>query len=386
MKKVTFLLKNYFTHDSRVLKEGKTLVKAGYDVRIYCLWDGKLPRKEVKDGIKIERIQYHVSKPRAEINKIILFLKIPVLMNYLMILCFALKSLFKGKCDIVHCHDLDPLPVGFLMKKIYGSDIVYDAHEYETECDGLSAKAKRARQIIERLFIPYADVVITVSDSIANEYSRLYNIKKPYLVLNCPPYKEKNKFNHLREDLNIKDDQMIFLHQGVLSPGRGIERTIEAFLSLSGKDKVIVFMGGGSLEGMIKDASSRSDIIFYHDAVPMDILFEYTSSADVGTMLIDNVSLSYYYCAPNKFFEYTMSVLPVIVSDLFEVGNIINKYKNGIIVKSEENLADVVQKITWNDILTLGSSDLPLVYNWENQEKVLLEIYAALPCQNTTNA
>lgn len=62
--------------------------------------------------------------------------------------------------------------------------------------------------------------MITVSDAIADEYVKLYDIEKPALVLNTPPYKEIQKKNIFRETLGIKENQTIFLYQSGLSKGR----------------------------------------------------------------------------------------------------------------------------------------------------------------------
>ncbi len=367
MKRVVFLLRNYFTNDSRVLKEARTLTSTGYDVHIYCLWDGHLPKQENSDGITIHRLQYQSDKPGSRIKKLFA------------VFGLALKCTLKGRCDVVHCHDLETLPIGFMIKKLYGARLVYDAHEYETERVHLTGSTKKLCQIVERSLIGSADAVITVSDSIANEYHRLYGIPKPTLVLNCPPYKEAGKYNHFREHFNLREDQIIFLYQGGLSPQRGIERTLDAFSKLDDHTRVVVFMGYGPLEDTIKNASKESKVIFYHNAVPVDILFEYTSSADVGLMLIENSCLSYYYCSPNKFFEYAMSRLPIIVSNLFEMRRIVEKYNNGIVIEEEADLMESVKGITHEKIKDMKLSDLPPIYNWENQEIKLLATYEALP-------
>ncbi|MCK4432384.1 MAG: glycosyl transferase family 1, partial [Methanomicrobia archaeon] len=58
MKKVIMLLSNPFKPDPRVYKEAKSLVNNGYDVTVFA-WDRecKYPKKEIIDGIKIERVR-----------------------------------------------------------------------------------------------------------------------------------------------------------------------------------------------------------------------------------------------------------------------------------------------------------------------------------------
>ena len=117
---------------------------------------------------------------------------------------------------------------------------------------------------------------------------------------------------------------------------------------------------------------------FYFSAVSPDVLLDYTTSADIGILLYKNTCLNHYYCLPNKFFEYTQAELPVLISDLYEIKNIVEKYKNGIWVEDDiTKLEKAVDKITWDDI-TNYKKNIPKmkgIYNWEQQEKVLLQIY-----------
>ena len=42
------------------------------------------------------------------------------------------KMLWRGwrtQSDVIHCHDLDTLPLGFVLGKLKRKPIVYDAHE-----------------------------------------------------------------------------------------------------------------------------------------------------------------------------------------------------------------------------------------------------------------
>uniref|UniRef100_UPI002B24BEB2 glycogen/starch synthase n=1 Tax=Aliarcobacter butzleri TaxID=28197 RepID=UPI002B24BEB2 len=167
--------------------------------------------------------------------------------------------------SIIHCNDLNTLPIGVIIKKFFNKDtkIVYDAHEYEINDTPNESKYKiKIKYILEKFLIKYVDKVMTVSDSIADEYVRLYNIKKPALVLNTPPYKNIEKKNIFRENLGIKENQTIFLYQGGLSRGRGIEILLETFKTIDNENAVIVFMGYGSLENLIRETSKEYKNIY----------------------------------------------------------------------------------------------------------------------------
>ena len=452
MKKVTTIVLNGFTNDSRVLKENLSLKKAGYDVKILALHKEGLKEFEVVQGIPIHRLSMKKSNLQKQTNlkeqlteeiknadrvqtsnaeaerfvvdpqdktievcigekgqegidnALIVFAKKFVgwlrkqkrrligyknkfLNKFFKLHRMKFNLLFAKECkdsDIIHCNDLLTLPMGVIVKKFYNKDvkIVYDAHEYETELNGLSGRKKFFRKLLERSLIRYADKVITVSNAIANEYVRLYNIEKPALVLNTPSLKTIIKKNIFREKFGILEDKIVFLYQGGLVNGRGIEDILESFKGLNDSKGVVVFMGYGRLEETIEKYAQENDNIFYHPAVSPDVLLDYTSSADFGISMIEDICLSYRYCLPNKMFEYIMAEVPVIVSNLPEMRKVVDKYKVGVVAKHSgiKGLEEAIIEATKMDKSELIANirEAKKIFNWEEQEKVLLKTYEEL--------
>lgn len=375
MKKVVSIVLNNFKNDSRVIKENISLQNAGYDVKVVALHEEPL-----KEFDEVQKISVHRVKLKSRgwsKNKAVQLLKYAEFI-------YRVVKLYK-KSDIIHCNDLNALPVGVMIKKLFNRDvkIVYDAHEYETELNGLVGIQKKLIKWLEKILIKHADKVITVSDTIADEYVKLYGIEKPSLVLNTPAHKKIKKQNIFRETFGIKEDQTIFLYQGGLSRGRGIEILLETFKSLEEVSSVvIVFMGDGPLEKLVLEASKEYQNIYFHKAVSPNVLLSFTSSADFGISTIEDSCLSYRYCLPNKMFEYIMAELPVIVSNLFEMKRLVEK--NNIGVVAEENTPNGLKK-AMEEAIELDKEELKTniykvksIYNWEEQEKVLLKVYGDL--------
>ena len=376
MIKVVSIVLNNFKNDSRVLKTNISLQNAGYNVQIVALFEDGIQEFETVQNIPVHRVKLK-SKNWSK-NKLVQLIK------YFEFLYRTVKK-YKNN-DIFHCNDLNTLPIGVIVKKFFNKKIkiVYDAHEYETEIGGLTGLRKRMIKKLERFLIAYVDETITVSNAIADEYVKLYNIVKPALVLNTPLYKELIKKDIFRETLNISQDKTIFLYQGGLSSGRGIEILLEAFKLMDNyeNNSVIVFMGYGVLEGVIKQAENNYDNIYFHDAVSPNVLLEYTSSADFGISTIEDSCLSYRYCLPNKMFEYMMAEIPLIVSNLPEMKRLVEENNIGIV--ADENTSTGLQKAI-EKAMKLNKKELQQniqkvkeIYNWEEQEKVLINVYTEL--------
>ena len=376
MKKVISIVINNFKNDSRVLKENISLQNAGYEVKVVALWENGLKEFEIVKNIPVHRIKL-ITKNWSR-NKVVQLLKY---------FEFMYKVVKKYKnADIFHCNDLNTLPIGVIIKKFFNKNIkiVYDAHEYEIEINGLKGVQKTLLKFLEKKLIKYVDYVITVSDSIASEYVKLYGIKKPALVLNTPSFKEIQKKDIFREKFDISKDKNIFLYQGSLNSGRGIEILLETFKELSKENKkvVIVFMGYGELEKEIKKIAEEYKNIYFHKAVSPDVLLDYTSSADFGISTIEDSCLSYRYCLPNKMFEYLMAEIPVIVSHLYEMKRLVEENKVGIVARenSSNGLKEAINKVLKLDKYKLQKNiiEVKKIYNWEEQEKILLNVYKEL--------
>ncbi len=369
---------NNFKNDTRVLKETKSIAQFGLfdSIQIVALWEQGVDEHESLDPFRrVWRVPLRTrGLPKDLLSQFIKYLEC----------LFRVFLAYRNKnVAVTHCHDLAALPFGLIFKLFCGSKIIYDAHEFETEQEENPGKLHYFLSVrAESFLVRFADKVICVSNSIAQEYAKRYKIPCPNLVLNCPPYQSIEHNNIFRESLGILVDVKIYLYQGGLFAGRGIEQTIEAFKLLHDEKRAVVFMGYGPLENMIIDATRRYSNIYFHEAVNPDVLLKYTSSADYGMLFIPNSCLSYYYCLPNKVFEYIMAGLPLIISDLFEVSALVRNSHIGIVTK------DITAKGIYDAILNSDQLDrtevesklknLSHVYNWQSQEQILLNIYSCI--------
>lgn len=366
-----------FRNESRLLKEAESLIKNNVFERIHvaALYADGL----AMDQYYGERIHAHrFALTTRQYGKNLLL----QLIKYLEF-CIRIYFYYKDKnISCISVHSLALLPLGRFLKYFWRVRLVYDAHELETETNGARGFRKKLSKWLERRLIQHVDMIIVVSESIADWYADEYGIPRPVVVLNAPTKHALKSNNHFREQLGIREDQVILLYQGGLVTGRGVHLILDAFKARQNDKVVAVFMGYGALEQNIKTAASQHRHIFFYPAVAPQVVLEYTASADFGISLIENTCLSYYYCMPNKLFEYAMAGLPVLVSSMKEMSELVNKNNMGAIISdfSTRNINQVIDDFLTQDLASMKANAYRVAceHAWEVQEQKMMAAYQSI--------
>ena len=139
----------------------------------------------------------------------------------------------------------------------------------------------------------------------------------------------------------------------------------------------LIFVGYGKLESYLKKVSGQQHNIHLHEAVTHDRLVPIISSADVGLCMLPNVSLSDYYCLPNKFFEYVFSGIPVMASNMPEMSSLIKERDLGITCDlNYESIIDSVVKLETGQVKVDFVFDDIEDLSWSAQTEKLLLLYS----------
>lgn len=373
-KKILHLSPTDIRYDSRILKELKAVQKIENTTLVAFGIDDS-------EGHKYETEQMPFIKVFNITTKNLKFLPRPV--RYFLNLIEAfIRMVFPGikyKPDVIHCHDTLYLPIAKMIKLFCGSKLIYDAHELESDKAGQSKILSKYTLFIEKMLWKDIDILISVSPSIIDWYDKNLGKKKSVLILNSPLLdtspKENSKNNYLREKFNIPAEKKIFLYLGIISEaGRGVNLYLDVFQRKE-VDSHIVFIGYGEYVDEIKKIALNNDNIHYHPAVPHHQVVEVSTSADVGLCLVEAVSLSDYYCLPNKLFEYAFSELYILASDFPDIRKIVDEYDLGKCSSlNAENLFEIVKDVQYSDLDNRVKKDLyPL--SWNFQESELLKMY-----------
>lgn len=363
-----------FQNESRMIKETNTIVSEGLAENVFIAalhTEGLKEDEVVQQNIFVHRFSLISRKlSRGLISQLLKYVE------------FVLRVVwfYRNKnIGMVNVHALGLLPLGVLFKLIFRSKLIYDTHELETEVDGLAGIRKKLSKIVEKFFIKYTDLVLVVGEGIADHYQQSYDIERPTVVLNAPRFRHQQRSDLLRQSLKIPQEKKIFLYQGSLSEGRGVELLVEAFENWQMDQVAMVFMGYGPLEDFVKEATRKSPNIYFHPAVSPHEVLKYTASADMGFSLIENTCLSYFLCMPNKLFEYAMVGIPVVVSNMKEMARFVNDHKIGFVVEdlTKEGVRTTVTKILSGEQDDLRSNALSAAKSnsWEVQELKMVDAY-----------
>lgn len=359
MKTVIFTVINDLTYDQRMQKICTTLAKSGWEV---TLVGRKLPA-----SVSLTSLGY------SEKRLSCLFLKGKLFyVEYNIRLFFYL--LFRST-EVISAVDADTLLPCFLVSKIRSRKLVFDAHEYFSEVPELAErpKTKKVWQWVERTFIPAVKNKYTVSESLAEEFTKKFNTS--FEVIRNMPFKSV-------ANPELSDEKFI-LYQGALNEGRALEQLIFAMHRIPIKLKIA---GEGDLSITLRELVQKeglSDKVEFLGFVSPQQLRELTAKAYLGYNLLTNKGLSYYYSLSNKFFDYLQAGVPSINPDFPEYRKIIAQHKIGITCHPDSDIiASEVNRILANEHfyhnLQTECMRTRHLFTWENESNRLIKLYEAL--------
>jgi len=286
---------------------------------------------------------------------------------------------------IIQARGLWVLPALIFSGKMKKPTIIYDAHEYFV---GLSIfDNRRFRKSlwmkIEKKAIPDANLLITVSEPIAQKYQQRYHeLSRIEVIRNLPSLQSLSA--PLDERYKFKYEMPVVLFHGYFMAHRGLENLVKA-VSIT-ENVMLLLVGKGPLEQTLRQLSlslNISDRVQFMDFVANEQLIPFASQADIGATLLEPVSENHRYALPNKFFEYIMAGIPVLASNIPTLEQYIRRYETGKTVDASdpEKIAKGLQYMLsnkdeyekWKQNARSAAEEL----NWEKEAGKLSQYYTA---------
>ncbi|HUT35632.1 MAG TPA: glycosyltransferase family 4 protein [Planctomycetota bacterium] len=371
------LLDNAFLPDPRVANEARSLVRAGCRVTILA-WDreGERPAVEWWDGVRVERFGPLSRHHRGSVQALYFF-------------AFwwrVLWRLLEVRVDVIHCHDFDTLPVGWLASALKGCRLVFDAHESYADMLGgnVAGWIKSVAARVERLLCRRADAVLTVGELLEAELRRR-GARRTWVVGNWKPLAEfaldPAAVAAERRAL-APDARLVVAYIGWLNADRGIEPLLGAVAGLEGV--ALVVGGDGTLAPRVREAAARCPRIRYLGFVDPVRVPLYTCVADVVYHGLDASNPNARYGAPNKLFEALAAGKAVVCNDCGELGRIVRAEGCGVVAAGlsvealTRALREVLEPARLADCQARARRAGRERYHWALAERALLEAYAAM--------
>ncbi|WP_163707459.1 glycosyltransferase [Mangrovibacterium lignilyticum] len=366
--KIDIVVINDLVTDNRVHKVAQSLLEMGFQPRL----TGRIR----KQSLDLEKRDYPTHRMRLLFDHGPLF--------YFEFNFRIFFRLFFSRAKIILSNDLDTLAASYLASKLRGKKLVYDSHEYFTQVPELIDRPFKQNLWLklEKLILPRLKNAFTVSQSIADEYEKLYGTQFK-VIRNLPIRNSSLKY---QADLSVvPHDEKIVIYQGALNMGRGLESAIQAMRFLQGAQLWMV--GSGDLEEYLQILSRQLGLQFkvkFFGQVPFKELSKLTAQADLGLSIEEDLGLNYRFALPNKLFDYIQHKIPVLVSSLPEMSRIVNDYKIGEVLESRqpERMAEQMEKmLTDNDLRDKYKENLKLASKelcWEQELPILESIFKNL--------
>lgn len=283
--------------------------------------------------------------------------------------------LFK-KIDAICAIDLDTILPCLKISKWKRIPRIYDAHELFTELKEVITRpaVQKAWMRIEKKAVPQFKLGYTVSESIAEEFKRRYNVNYD-TIRNLPILKPLK---------DIKQAEKFILYQGAVNEARGLEYLIPAMQWVNCK---LVICGDGNFMQQLKKLISDYKLdekIELTGMLPPDELREISQRAYIGVAVPEKEGLNQYLALPNKLFDYIHAGLPQITVNYPEYQKINSQFEIAVLLEdiSPEKIAGAINNLLTDNVLYAKLKGNCLKarekLNWQQEEKKILSIYQSV--------
>lgn len=290
----------------------------------------------------------------------------------------AYSKLRGKKFDVIVANDIDSLP---LVKKCFPSTpLWYDAHEYSPKQHEDDFKwrifFKRFYFFLCKKYMPQANIVTTVCDGIAHEYSKLLGIDVK-TIQNVPNYEKLNPSSG--DSTSIK-----MIHHGGAIRSRKLEFMIEVVEKLDERFQLYLMLVPTDPVYLqeLKELSKNCSRIFFVKPVEMKVISKEINKYDLGLYFLPPSNFNQELALPNKLFEFIQARLGIIIGPSREMAKVVKKYKLGIVTGdfNIEKIVSELNRIKIKDVIQYknATNECAAVLSFENEKIKIIEIVSQL--------
>ncbi len=357
LKKIYFTVTNDLTYDQRMHRICTSLAENGYSVT--------LVGRELSSSAPLTPKKFAQKRIRCWFNKSKWFYA-----EYNIRLFFFL--LFK-KMDAICAIDLDTILPCYRISRWKKIPRIYDAHELFTELKEVISRPSvhRVWLNIEKKIVPKFQIGYTVSESIAEEFYRRYQVN--YQTIRNVPM--------LQSSEPIVPDEKIIFYQGAVNVARGLEYLVPAMQWVNSK---LIICGDGNFMEQLKKIITEyklEDKVELTGMLSPGELHKISQKAYIAVAVPEKEGLNQYFALPNKLFDYLHAGLPQITVNYPEYQKINMQYEIAVLIDdiSPKRIAEAINNLLVNDVLYRrlkeNCSKAREELNWQQEEKKLITFY-----------
>ncbi|MFQ5918819.1 MAG: glycosyltransferase family 4 protein [Thermoplasmata archaeon] len=366
------IVSNSVTYDPRVRAEARSLVRQGHRVTVLG-WNrgGEEPREEVIEGATVFRL----SNTRA--MRLLPFDLLRLRPWREAALREAMKIHEREPIDLVHCHDLDTLPIGVRLKRELRLPLLYDAHEiwgYMVLKD-LPPPLPSYFLAKERRLAPHADHIVTVNEPLRAYFEGMAS--SVTVILNAKPVQGTSYEPPRNPTFTV-------LYIGSLNPNRFLLESVETVQNLEGVHFRIGGIGKPAYVASLRRRVGRSENVEFLGRVPYEDVLPLTRKADAILALFDPRDRLTRVGLPNKAFEAMAGGRPTIVSEGTYLAEFTKEHGLGLVVEhSREGLREGLVQLRDDphfreELGRRAYQKAQEEFGWKHQEEELFRVYDEL--------
>jgi glycosyltransferase involved in cell wall biosynthesis len=291
----------------------------------------------------------------------------------------AVQLMERGNYDLIHANDWDALPVAVRAAEGSATKVLFDAHEYSPEQEGDRTLwrwlVKPYRIQLFKIYLPKVHGMTTVSDGLQELYEANWGIR-PEVVMNARPY-------HAHPFRPVDPQHIHLVYHGYALRARYLEDYIRmlSYLPASYDLHMLAVAGDQAYLDELKALADRivPGRVTFYGQMPSDQLVEWVSHFDVGLPSGRVKNLNTRYTLGNKFFDYVMAGLAVLVSPQRSYESLIASSGIGVVAASPEPqvMAQAVLSLTADALNNCKRASLELArtLNAEGEMGKLIAVY-----------
>lgn len=270
--------------------------------------------------------------------------------------------------DVVHAHDFSALRAGAELAALRSVPLIYDSHEYwpgRTQAGRPTVLQRRRERRAEHRLGSAAAAVITVGDGVAAALRRDYGWTHVYVVRNTFP-------------AAATAPPVLRRPRGVVYAGRlDAFRELDIVAEAAQRAAVPLTMLGPSDTTWLAGFNHRGATVL--PALPVDEVDAVLRREGVALVTLSDSSENHRLALPNKLFHAVRAGVPVIATDIGELGATVRRYGIGALYRPGDvgSLVEALRE-TWQRYTDFAANVRRCAdeLSWERDEQTLLAVYA----------